>query len=453
MRHTPFMRRTLPLFALALALACPTTTTEPDAGPDGGLPVNPGQDGGPPPPPPGDLGWPLPLDLPPVCTPAVLDDAGDAWDGFANFQFPAETRSSAGAASEALFGQVFQAGVTEPDGDDGFEAQVVHGPYGTHPFEAGPLGLGACWTSAAAAFNVQSGNNDEHTATVTPAPGTFGMMFRFRPTGGAWRLGDLDGSDNGADAFQASRLLAVDDAEAARPFVAVTVNLKCRTDDWLSRAATLSEELAKMDPDVIAMQEDCQDDTGLQADDLRWGLAARLDRGYDVRRADTHTASHDEGDFGEGITILSAHPINDTFTLDLPFAVFPRKALAVNLSVRGVDTWVVATHFDFSPDADTQRAESANVILNNLPASDAILVLGDLNSTPDSDAIANLGGGLTDLWIAANPSDPGLTFPADAPERRIDYVFGTPAIADSLRGARVFPMPSDHRGVAVAFDL
>jgi endonuclease/exonuclease/phosphatase family metal-dependent hydrolase len=49
------------------------------------------------------------------------------------------------------------------------------------------------------------------------------------------------------------------------------------------------------------------------------------------------------------------------------------------------------------------------------------VLLGDLNGRPDAPELAPLWGEFTDAWAAVNDSG-GETFPADVPDRRIDYV-------------------------------
>ena len=101
------------------------------------------------------------------------------------------------------------------------------------------------------------------------------------------------------------------------------------------------------------------------------------------------------------------------------------------------------------------REGSARALLEVLPDGARAVVLGDLNATPDSAAYATLSAALRDLWGEARPGVSGETVPAEAPTRRIDYVFAS-ATFGPVRDAVLLDERdgdtwlSDHLGVAVA---
>ncbi|HHH27963.1 MAG TPA: lamin tail domain-containing protein, partial [Polyangiaceae bacterium] len=129
------------------------------------------------------------------CAPTVANESGDADEAdFCNVQFPTSiTMTTAG--STQVFGQIFEAGVTEAAGNPGtITAELGYGPRTANPqHEAG-------WTFIPAAYNVQSGNNDEFEATLTGlAAGTYGYAFRFSLDGGtSWTYCDVNGAGSNA---------------------------------------------------------------------------------------------------------------------------------------------------------------------------------------------------------------------------------------------------------------
>lgn len=402
----------------------------------------------------GDLGWPFDDSVPEPCEPNPPDLGGTAWTGWANFQHPAETTVSTGQASEPLYGRVYCEGETPGVGQAaGWEAELAVGPYGTLP-----TGEGRCWSYRPATFNVDVGNDDEYVATETPgSAGLFGLFFRYRPPGGAWRYGDLDGSDDGLAAAQAALLTATEATPSPAPLVVVTLNLRCRLDDWAARRNLVVRALSRLDPDLVAVQEDCIHQSGpTQVEEIRERLAPYTRRGYELRRVSTHTADAGGQSYDEGIAVLSAHRIEQSHALDLPHVHFPRKALAVDVTVRGQALRLYSTHFDYGTESADARTQSAEAILADLPAGRPAIVAGDLNANPQSAAVATLSSTLVDLFPRANPSQPGLTFPASDPDTRIDYLFAPDAVAQALLGARLLDetegtvLLSDHLGVAVA---
>lgn len=373
---------------------------------------------------------------------------GTAWTGWGNVQHPRATETLVGVPTEPVYGQVWQEGVTDQRGQAvGFLAELLVGPLGANPLEQP-----GCFRAVAAEYNVDNGNNDEYWVRVlSHRPGLYGVFYRYRPSGGAWLHGDLDGSTNGVDLANAS-VLVVESETAASEIRVVTLNLKCRTDQWESRKPLVVEALAAADPHVIGFQEDCADGAGaVQSYELAAILADRLDRGFEVFRIGTHQAEYPEGRFDEGIAMLTAFPIEQHFTIDLPYANFPRKATVMDVRLGGGEQLrLVNTHFDYGAANDDVRAQAADSIVqqkNELP----ILVTGDFNATPDSPAYGVLSGAFDDVWSVANPNDDGETIPSDSPVRRIDYVFSsglTVQTAELVDGTDGSLHLSDHLGIA-----
>ncbi len=403
-----------------------------------------------------DLGWPLDDTLPSRCA-SNPPAGGSPWDGWGNVQFPAAITVNVGVATESIYGRTYRAGETPNVGQaPGWEAELGVGPLGTLPTPTG-----RCWSYTAGAFNVDVANNDEYGANWTAdEAGLFSFLFRFRPPDGAWRYGDLNGSDDGISVVEAGALTVEDPSPPGGPLVIATLNLRCRLDDWPARRPLVIAALARVNPDLIAFQEDCIEDAGpSQAEEIRAELSTYTRRGYALRRVGTHQATNGNDVYQEGISALSALPIVSDSTLDLPYAQIPRKALAIDLQVGGQSVRFYATHFDFGSGAETVRQQSAAAIVADLPPATFAILAGDLNADPAEPALVTLNDALDDLWVAANPNFPGKTFPSDGPAVRIDYVFASALPAGGLIGAKQLDETdgtaflSDHFGVVVALTV
>lgn len=162
------------------------------------------------------------------------------------------------------------------------------------------------------------------------------------------------------------------------------------------------------------------------------------------------------GDYG--IAILSRWPITSDTTVHLPVepvqvraggSTEPRVALVVHVAAPFGDLAVVNTHLDPSG-RDTFRLQEVHDLLEMLRPIGAsgtrALVGGDFNSTPDSRVQETLrSAGLTDLWVQCGRGQP-LTYPADTPAKRIDYLFSNWPVR--CAEARVLDtQASDHRPV------
>jgi endonuclease/exonuclease/phosphatase family metal-dependent hydrolase len=157
-----------------------------------------------------------------------------------------------------------------------------------------------------------------------------------------------------------------------------------------------------------------------------------------------------------GVALLSRWPVAaDTLhLLDPPEvradpAFEPRGALRARVAAPRGALHLLNTHLDAGR-ADTHRLREVAALLEiaaSLRASRApVLLGGDFNATPESAVIGRVRqAGWRDAWAVCGVGE-GFTFPAEAPVRRIDYLFVPPGAA--CEGAEVVGGEvSDHRGV------
>jgi endonuclease/exonuclease/phosphatase family metal-dependent hydrolase len=162
---------------------------------------------------------------------------------------------------------------------------------------------------------------------------------------------------------------------------------------------------------------------------------------------------------GYGVAILSRDPILVDTVVHLPVdppqeraggSREPRGALLATVGTRAGPLHVLDTHLDASREDHFRLQEARHVaaLLDSLRRSGApVLGGGDLNAPAESAVIALLvESGWRDGWIACGGAGAGLTFPAAAPVKRIDFLFLSPAIR-CLSAEVVGDEISDHRGV------
>ncbi|TMG35587.1 MAG: hypothetical protein E6H88_11915 [Chloroflexi bacterium] len=83
-------------------------------------------------------------------------------------------------------------------------------------------------------------------------------------------------------------------------------------------------------------------------------------------------------------------------------------------------------------------------ILREWDGEQVAILAGDMNATPETIEIALIDqAGFGDLAESA-----GLTFPADNPSKRIDYVWGIGVTGSNAHTVDA-PNASDHRGLVV----
>ena len=221
--------------------------------------------------------------------------------------------------------------------------------------------------------------------------------------------------------------------------------------DNLQRIASLVDSLKA---DIVLLQEVDRNTT----------RSGRVDQPATLSRlTGLHAAFGNSLDFqgGEyGIAILSRWPIASDTTIPLPVvppqersggSYEPRAALRVVINAPGGPLAVVNTHLDPTGDDHWRRQEIRTVLAvtasmrsQGMPT----LVGGDLNSTPESATQDTVrAAGLRDSWTTCGAGD-GLTYPADSPTKRIDYLYLTGS-ATCTTAVVVRTEASDHRPLFV----
>lgn len=161
-----------------------------------------------------------------------------------------------------------------------------------------------------------------------------------------------------------------------------------------------------------------------------------------------------------GIAALARLGFRTQFTESLPVQPLqeragksyePRVALVVEARTPLGDLTALNTHLDASRDDGYRLQEVAHVLVligRGRQAGRPVVAGGDFNAEPGSEVYRRiLAAGLRDAWTECGSGD-GLTFPADTPIKRIDYLF----LDDRLRctEARTIETTiSDHRPLLV----
>lgn len=106
------------------------------------------------------------------------------------------------------------------------------------------------------------------------------------------------------------------------------------------------------------------------------------------------------------------------------------------------------THLDFRPDPVVRIRQVAGMMAIMAEVDGPHFLIGDLNALPDAPELKPLFSTLQDAWTGQG--DPGYTFPAIAPDRRIDYILHSKHF--SVREVFVYATEaSDHQPVVADF--
>jgi endonuclease/exonuclease/phosphatase family metal-dependent hydrolase len=218
---------------------------------------------------------------------------------------------------------------------------------------------------------------------------------------------------------------------------------------------SLAAVIRQQNPDVIGLQEvDVHwSERSAFADEAtelarRLGMRALFAPIYSIPAVD---AAAPPRQFG--VAILTRHRVlgwqNDSVTRLSTQVANAVPALAPGLLEATIELYgrpvrVFTTHLDYRADPAVRRQQVAEMLRYIAKDSLASIVMGDMNANPDAPELAPLFSVLTDAWHSG--SGDSLTYPADHPTKRIDYVLMTRHFF--AVDARVVPSTaSDHRPV------
>lgn len=221
--------------------------------------------------------------------------------------------------------------------------------------------------------------------------------------------------------------------------------------DNLERVAALVREV---DADVVLLQEVDRGTTRSGGVDQ----PAQLARMGGRHAAFGRTLDYQGGEYG--IAVLSRWPVAGQAVTPLKVeppqarsggSYEPRGALRVDVTAPWGPLRVVNTHLDASRE-DRWRAQEVRGVLavaDSMKARGGLLLIGgDFNSEPASAVQAELRrGGLRDAWAECGRGD-SLTYPADRPVKRIDYLYLT-GTARCVEARVLDSQASDHRALLV----
>ncbi|MEZ6032505.1 MAG: endonuclease/exonuclease/phosphatase family protein [Planctomycetaceae bacterium] len=197
------------------------------------------------------------------------------------------------------------------------------------------------------------------------------------------------------------------------------------------------------DPDLVALQE--VDDRTMRTGQV--DQTAELAKQTGLYGRFVHQLDFEGGRYGQAV--LSKYPLSEVTVHWLPGMPDRerRVAGAVSVQIDNCRLLFVTTHLHHN-NAEFRRAQT--VRLNEIFASEVesvdtfVILAGDLNATPESQPIRILAG----QWQSATEGlSDTLTFPADKPERQLDYIFLHPPSRVRVKSVKVLdePLASDHR--------
>ena len=121
--------------------------------------------------------------------------------------------------------------------------------------------------------------------------------------------------------------------------------------------------------------------------------------------------------------IFSLYPILEVKTIEiLPVLSYQRSAVVATIDLGDAKLTVVSVHITHvgSSKGTPERLEQIEFLVDAIsPLPSRIAIAGDFNSIPTSDEQIYLRSIFNDTWSDGD----GFTAPAEAPNKKIDYIF------------------------------
>ena len=224
-----------------------------------------------------------------------------------------------------------------------------------------------------------------------------------------------------------------------------------KTKEWKVDLPAVVEAIRTMDLDICGMQE------VYNHYELDWGkeqakvIAESLGYHYAFAKGGTFR-------WGEcGNALISKYPILSTRLIPLHISdeqrvdgrlYEDRVILVVELEVNGKGITVMCTHYGLYGDEINLAIAATREIVKDCKTP--LLFMGDLNFGPNEGHYAKLCEILTDTAVSMNKVE--NTFPSEAPNNRIDYIFtnGQIKIVDACVPDLVV---TDHRPYVVVAEI
>jgi len=210
----------------------------------------------------------------------------------------------------------------------------------------------------------------------------------------------------------------------------------------------IAEVINRERPDLVGLQEVDRGVKRTEGKDEIAELAAMTQMNF----AFAHNLDYQGGQYG--VAILSRFPIRTTDhrKFENKRVAERRGMIRVELDVDGRTINFVTTHLDYQYD-DGRLFETEQLMRFLRPIKGPLIVTGDLNDEPSGSAYKLMLGSFEDAWMRGRGKGEGLSYPADKPVKRIDYIFTRPAGVKVKRAWVVNTLASDHLPVVADIEI
>lgn len=213
----------------------------------------------------------------------------------------------------------------------------------------------------------------------------------------------------------------------------VTINIFNDLSLWNRRKALITQQLAELKPDLIALQE-----VSLKAENAHW-LAGELGISDIFISRKTGSAGRKEG-----IAILSRMPFERAEMLDL--RTQHRVAQYVLLQLESWDLVFANGHFFWQPGDSQERLAQVDLLLewlDKIPGDPRVVACGDFNAVPESQSVRKMLTRFASAYAVRHGHEPEYTTPTPLPRAKLKLLV---TLTNYLRYIRIGEFRLDWHG-------
>jgi endonuclease/exonuclease/phosphatase family metal-dependent hydrolase len=211
----------------------------------------------------------------------------------------------------------------------------------------------------------------------------------------------------------------------------------------------IADVIMKERPDLVGLQEV---DRGVKRTEGKDEIAelAKLTR---MDYAFAHNLDYQGGQYGVAILTRSLIQKTDHHKYENLREAERRGMLRVEVEVGGRTVSFVTTHLDYQY-ADGRLFETEQMLKLLADLKGPLIVAGDFNDEPTGSAYKLMLTKFDDAWVTSRAKGEGMSYPADKPAKRIDYIFSRKG--DGIRAKKAWAvntLASDHVPVVADLDI
>ena len=211
----------------------------------------------------------------------------------------------------------------------------------------------------------------------------------------------------------------------------------------------IADVINREKPDLVGLQEVDRGVKRTEGKDEIAELAAMTK----MKFAFAHNLDFQGGQYG--VAILSRYAIRnmDHRMYENKREAERRGMLRIEVEIGGHALSFVTTHLDYQY-ADGRLFEAEQMLKFIGDVREPMILVGDLNDEPIGGAYQLIKTQFKDAWIESGSAGEGWSFPADAPRKRIDYIFyRSPRLIRTKKIQVVSTLASDHVPVVAELEV